>query len=272
VVLAVRACVTGKPSRPKTAVVEWSPELDGVIKRLSIDVSRDGRRAPNVLSHAPNGKVAEVARMLKAIHAQESRKSAQAKATEVVAGLKEMKLRTAAELVEQKVVETLTYYAFPSTHWRQITTNNPLETGKNHSGDQTTHPRGRSPSRWEICIDAGCGETQAHRLDQVGQPALPGDGGVVEPGEAGSGSLKESDRAIASSRKSETIVAASPIGDPINYTVVVCQDPFEGKGLLSLASQTNSSESRSCNQFFALLGLGASERLEYPLHAFPSEA
>jgi hypothetical protein len=38
----------------------------------------------NVFSHAPNGKVAEVARMLKAIHAQESRKSAQAKATEVV--------------------------------------------------------------------------------------------------------------------------------------------------------------------------------------------
>jgi len=36
----------------------------------------------NVFSHVPNGKVAEVARMLKAIHAQESRRSAQAKATE----------------------------------------------------------------------------------------------------------------------------------------------------------------------------------------------
>jgi putative transposase len=72
-------------------------------------------------------KVAEVARMLKAIHAQENRKAAQAKATEIVARLKELKLRTAAELVEQKVVETLTYYAYPSTHWRQIRTNNPLE-------------------------------------------------------------------------------------------------------------------------------------------------
>ena len=81
----------------------------------------------NVFSHVPNGKVAEVARMLKAIHAQESRKTAQAKATEVVARLKEMKLRTAAELVEQKVAETLTYYTYPSTHWRQIRTNNPLE-------------------------------------------------------------------------------------------------------------------------------------------------
>jgi transposase-like protein len=59
----------------------------------------------NVFNHVHNGKVAEVACMLKAIHAQENRKAAQAKATEIVARLKELKLRTAAELVEQKVVE-----------------------------------------------------------------------------------------------------------------------------------------------------------------------
>jgi putative transposase len=81
----------------------------------------------NVFSHVPNGKVAEVARMLKAIHAQEDRRAAKTKATEVVERLKAMKLRTAAELVEQKVGETMTYYAYPSTHWRQIRTNNPLE-------------------------------------------------------------------------------------------------------------------------------------------------
>ena len=81
----------------------------------------------NVFSHVPNGKVAEVARMLKAIHAQEDHKAAQAKAAEIVSRLKELKLRSAAELVEQKVEETLVYYVFPSTHWRQIRTNNPLE-------------------------------------------------------------------------------------------------------------------------------------------------
>lgn len=81
----------------------------------------------NVFSHVPNGKMPEVARMLKAIHAQEDRKAAAAKGKEVVARLKSMKLRSAAELVEQKVGETLTYYAYPSTHWRQIRTNNPLE-------------------------------------------------------------------------------------------------------------------------------------------------
>ena len=81
----------------------------------------------NVFSHVPNGKIAEIARMLKAIHAQESRSAAEAKAKEVVTKLKEMKLKSAAEWVEQKIGETLTYYAYPCTHWRQVRTNNPLE-------------------------------------------------------------------------------------------------------------------------------------------------
>jgi putative transposase len=81
----------------------------------------------NVFSHAPNNKVAEVARMLKAIHAQEDRAAAHAKAKEVAARLKAMKLQRAADLVEQKAIETLTYYGYPSNHWRQIRTNNPLE-------------------------------------------------------------------------------------------------------------------------------------------------
>jgi putative transposase len=37
----------------------------------------------NVFSHVPNGKVAEVARMLKAIHSQENRRATQTKATEI---------------------------------------------------------------------------------------------------------------------------------------------------------------------------------------------
>jgi len=81
----------------------------------------------NVFSHVPNGIVAEIARMLKAIHAQEDRRAAENKGKEIVMRLKEMRLRTAAELVEQKVGETLTYYAYPSTHWRRVRTNNPLE-------------------------------------------------------------------------------------------------------------------------------------------------
>ena len=81
----------------------------------------------NVFSQVPNSKVAEVARMLKAIHAQEDRTSAEAKTKEVVTKLRTMKLPKAAELVETKAHETMTYYAFPSNHWRQLRTNNPLE-------------------------------------------------------------------------------------------------------------------------------------------------
>jgi putative transposase len=81
----------------------------------------------NVFSHSPRGKIAEVARMLKAIHAQEDRTSASAKIIEVVAKLRAMKLTRAAELVANHGQETLTYYAYPSNHWRQIRTNNPLE-------------------------------------------------------------------------------------------------------------------------------------------------
>ena len=35
--------------------------------------------------------------------------------------------RKAADLVEQAVHETLTYYGFPDIHWQKIRTNNPLE-------------------------------------------------------------------------------------------------------------------------------------------------
>jgi len=81
----------------------------------------------SLFSHVPREKVREVAAMLKAIHAQEDRAAAEAKARDVVAKLRAARLRKAAELVEAGVAETLAYYAFPEPHWRRIRTNNPLE-------------------------------------------------------------------------------------------------------------------------------------------------
>ncbi|MDJ0947142.1 MAG: IS256 family transposase [Kiloniellales bacterium] len=81
----------------------------------------------NAFSHVPSSKMREVSLMLKAIHAQESREAAQAKATEVVAKLKAMRLAKVAQWLEETVDETLVYYAFPDEHWRRIRTNNPLE-------------------------------------------------------------------------------------------------------------------------------------------------
>lgn len=81
----------------------------------------------NVFSHVPHSKVREVAAMLKAIHAQESREAAERKAKDVVKKLRDMKLQAAAELVEKSIHETLAYYAYPPQHWLKIKTNNPME-------------------------------------------------------------------------------------------------------------------------------------------------
>ncbi|OEJ63612.1 IS256 family transposase [Magnetovibrio blakemorei] len=81
----------------------------------------------NVFSHVPSTKVREVSLMLKAIHAQEDLPAAQAKADEVAAKLRSMRLNKIADWVAKTVDETLGYYAFPNEHWRRIRTNNPLE-------------------------------------------------------------------------------------------------------------------------------------------------
>ena len=81
----------------------------------------------NVFTSAPKGKVKTVAAMLKAIHSQEDREAADEKVVAVVKKLKKMKLFNAAKIVEQGASETLSYYDFPSQHWRSLRTNNPLE-------------------------------------------------------------------------------------------------------------------------------------------------
>jgi len=81
----------------------------------------------NVFSHVPSTKVREVSHMLKAIHAQENRDTAAGKAEAVVAELRRQRMAKAADMVEQHVGETLTYYAFPDSHWIKLRTNNPLE-------------------------------------------------------------------------------------------------------------------------------------------------
>ena len=65
--------------------------------------------------------------MLKAIHAQESRKAAREKARAVVEELRCMKLKEAARKVEDGIEETLTCCKFPSEHWTRIRTNNVIE-------------------------------------------------------------------------------------------------------------------------------------------------
>ena len=81
----------------------------------------------NVLSSVPNQKSGSVAKMLKAIHAQEDKAAAREKAKQVVEKLRAMKLGKAAKTVEAGFEETLTFMSFPSQHWLRIRTNNALE-------------------------------------------------------------------------------------------------------------------------------------------------
>ena len=81
----------------------------------------------NVFSVVPKSKVKNVAKMLKAIHAQESKKASREKAAAVVSELKAMKLPEAAKKVADGIEETLTYCDFPSEHWVKIRTNNVIE-------------------------------------------------------------------------------------------------------------------------------------------------
>jgi transposase-like protein len=81
----------------------------------------------NVFSVVPRSKMKEVSIMLKAIHAQEDRKSAEQKARQIARKLAAMKLKSAAGKVREGIADTLSYYDFPDNHWTRIKTNNPLE-------------------------------------------------------------------------------------------------------------------------------------------------
>ena len=101
------------------SVGDYYPEADW--QRCMVHFHR------NVANRVPSTKVKEVARMLKAIYAQESREAAMIKVADICEKLREMKLPKAAELIEEKIEETLTYYSFPDNHWVRIRTNNALE-------------------------------------------------------------------------------------------------------------------------------------------------
>ncbi len=81
----------------------------------------------NVFSVVPRFKVKLVSKMLKAIHAQESKNASREKAKAVIEELRAMKLKEAAKKIEDSIEETLTYCDFPFEHWTRIRTNNVIE-------------------------------------------------------------------------------------------------------------------------------------------------
>ena len=92
--------------RKRTQLVESAAEFlpDAQWQRCVVHFYR------NVFSHVPNNKVKQVALMLKAIHAAEDREAAKEKAEAVIEKLRAMRLKEAAQQVQDGIAETLTYY------------------------------------------------------------------------------------------------------------------------------------------------------------------
>ena len=80
----------------------------------------------NGFSVTPNKHVKEVAKMLKAINAQEDKAAVNEKAKAVEAKLRKMKIKKAADIVHNGIAEILTM-DYPTEHWMRIRTNNTLE-------------------------------------------------------------------------------------------------------------------------------------------------
>ena len=135
----VRLFVSDKCLGLVTSLVEFYP--DALWQRCVVHFYRD------VWTAVPTTKVRDVAAMLKAIHAQEDRPAAQAKAVLVVTKLREMKLAGAADIVAKGVDETLPYFQFPSEHWRSLQDQQPPRA--RHARDPPAHPGRRGVPRWQ---------------------------------------------------------------------------------------------------------------------------
>lgn len=104
-------------------MLESIPEVfpDAKYQRCTVHFYR------NIFSVTPRSKMKLVSKMLKAIHASENKPAAREKAKQVVAELRSMKLKEAAQKLEDGIEETITYMAFPYEHWNRIRTNNTIE-------------------------------------------------------------------------------------------------------------------------------------------------
>ena len=81
----------------------------------------------NVFGKIPKSKRVYVAKMLGAIHAQESFEASMDKAREVVDALREMKLAAAAKTVGGQRRRNAGLHELPLQHWTRIRTNNAIE-------------------------------------------------------------------------------------------------------------------------------------------------
>lgn len=81
----------------------------------------------NVFSGVPKTRGKEIGAKLKAIFAQEDRAACLKKAEEVAQFLRDNKMKSAANTLENGIQEALTYTNYPHEHWLKIRSNNGIE-------------------------------------------------------------------------------------------------------------------------------------------------
>jgi len=81
----------------------------------------------NVFCDVPRKRGKEIGAKLKAIFAQEDRDACLKKAEEVIQFLRDNKMRSAANTLENGIQEALTYTYYPHEHWLKIRSNNGIE-------------------------------------------------------------------------------------------------------------------------------------------------
>lgn len=81
----------------------------------------------NILTDVPRKRSKEVGAKLKAIFAQEDNAACMKKALEVIEFLRENKMKTAANTLENGIHEALSYTNYPHEHWLKIRSNNGIE-------------------------------------------------------------------------------------------------------------------------------------------------
>ena len=124
----------------------------------------------NVFSVVPKSKVKIVAKMLKAIHAQESKKASREKAKAVVAELRAMKLKEAAKKVEDGIEENADLLRFSQRaldahpHQQRDRAAEP--------GDPPQDPRGGNVPGWKFRPDAGLRPAPPRGGHPVGQQEI----------------------------------------------------------------------------------------------------
>ena len=124
----------------------------------------------NVFSHVPATRVRDVAKMLKAIHAQEDRAAAEGKARTIIDALLRQRLKRAAELVDDSVGETLTHYAFPDSHLRRLLAAFPPGIGSLRCCCAMDQAQDQQPAR---AVDAGDPPKDQGRRCVPRRPVLP---------------------------------------------------------------------------------------------------